>query len=97
MDLMPRSNKGHKYILCIIDEVTNYIIMVPIHHSRLEEIGDALIENIISKYFVSDYVIMDQDSAFMSLLMNLSIQETQYQNKNSGTLQSSIVSGRTWN
>ena len=22
--VMPRSNKGHKFILCIIDEVTNY-------------------------------------------------------------------------
>ena len=30
MDLkvMPSSHKGHKYILCIIDEVTNYLIMV---------------------------------------------------------------------
>ena len=32
MDLkvMPRSHKGHKYILCIIDEVTNFLITVPI-------------------------------------------------------------------
>ena len=31
MDLkvMPRSHKGHKYILCIIDEVTNFLITVP--------------------------------------------------------------------
>ena len=31
MDLkvMPRSNKGHTYILCIIDEVMNYLTMVP--------------------------------------------------------------------
>ena len=38
MDLkvMPRSQKGHKFILCIIDEMTNYLITVPIHHSRLE-------------------------------------------------------------
>ena len=52
MDLkvMPRSYKGHKIILCIIDEVTNYLITVPIHQSRSEEIGNALIENIISKY-----------------------------------------------
>ena len=30
MDLkvMPRSSKGHKFILCIIDEVTNYLITV---------------------------------------------------------------------
>ena len=33
MDLkvMPRSHKEHKYILCIIDEVTNYLIAVPIY------------------------------------------------------------------
>ena len=32
MDLkvMPRSHKGYKYILCIIDEVTTYLNMVPI-------------------------------------------------------------------
>ena len=31
MDLkvIPRSHKGHKYILCIIDEVTNFLITVP--------------------------------------------------------------------
>ena len=53
--------RGHKYILCIIDEVTNYLITVLIHQSRLKEIGDALIENVISKYCVPDYIIMDQD------------------------------------
>ena len=72
MDLkvMPRLYKGHKYILCIIDKVTNYLITVPIHHSRSEEIGNALIENVVSKYCVSNYIIMDQDSTFMSSLMN---------------------------
>ena len=51
MDLkvMPRSRKGHKFILCAIDEVTNYLIMVSIYHSKSEEIGEALIENIISR------------------------------------------------
>ena len=36
MDLkvMPRSQKGHKFILCIIDEVTNYLITIAVHHSR---------------------------------------------------------------
>ena len=72
MDLkaMPRLYKGHKYILCITDEVTNYLIMVPIHQSRSEEIGDALLENLTSKYCVPHYIIMNQDSAFMSSLMN---------------------------
>ena len=63
---MPRSYKGHKYILCIIDEVTNYLITVPIHQAKSEEIGDSLIENVITKYCIPEHIIMDQDSAFIS-------------------------------
>ena len=72
MDLkvMPRSHKGHKFILCITDEVTNDLITMPIYHSRSEEIGDTLIDNIISKCGIPEYVLMDQGSAFMSTLMN---------------------------
>ena len=66
---MPRSHKGHKYILCIIDEVTNYLIMVPIFQAISEEIGEALIANVITKYCIPEYVIMDHDSVFMSSLM----------------------------
>ena len=41
MDLkaLPGSNKGHKYILCIKDEVTNYLIVILIHQPRSEEMG----------------------------------------------------------
>ena len=41
MDLkvMPRSQKGHKFILCIIDEVTKYLITVPIFQAKSEEVG----------------------------------------------------------
>ena len=67
---MPRSQKGHKFILCIIDEVTNYLITVPIFHAKSEEVGKALIENVIAKYCIPDCIIMDQDSAFMFSLMN---------------------------
>ena len=52
---MHKSYKGHKFILYITDEVTNYFITVPIYHSRSEEIGDALMENVISKYCIPDY------------------------------------------
>ena len=41
---MPKSHRGHKFILCVIDEMTNYLIMIPIHQARSEEIGDALID-----------------------------------------------------
>ena len=53
----------------IINEVTNYLITVPIFQARSEEIGEALIENVITKYCIPEYIIMDQDSAFMSSLM----------------------------
>ena len=66
---MARSHKGHKFILCIINEETNYLITVPIYQAKSEEIGEALIENVITKYCIPEYIIMDQDSAFMSSLM----------------------------
>ena len=71
MDLkvMPRSHKGHKFILCIIDEVTNYLMIVPIFQARSEEMGEALIDNVVTKYCIPEYIIMDQDSTFMSSLM----------------------------
>ena len=67
---MPRSSKGHKFILCVIDEATNYLITVPMYQSKAEEVGEALIEHVITKYCIPDCIIMDQDSAFMSSLMN---------------------------
>ena len=59
LKVMPRSSKGHKFILCIIDEVTNYLITVPIYQSKAEEIGDTLIEHVVTKYCVPDCMIMD--------------------------------------
>ena len=77
MDLkvMPRSQKGHKFILCIIDEMTNYLITVLILQSRSEEVGEALIEHVILKFCAPDCIIMDQDSAFVSTLMNYLFQK----------------------
>ena len=49
LNVMPRSHKGHKYILCIIDEVTNFLITVPIFHAKSEEIGEALLEHVTTK------------------------------------------------
>ena len=70
MDLKvkPKSYQGHKFILCVIDEMTNYLIIMPIHQTRSEEIGDAFIDNVISKYSIPEYIIIDQDSAFMSTI-----------------------------
>ena len=53
-----------------MDEVTNYLITVPICQSKAEEIGDTLIEHVVIKYCILDCIIMDQDSTFMSSLIN---------------------------
>ena len=42
LNVMPRSHKSHKFILCLTDEVTNYLITVPIYHSRSKEMGNGL-------------------------------------------------------
>ena len=38
--------------------------------SKAEEVGEALIEHVITKYCIPDCIIMDQDSKSMSSLMN---------------------------
>ena len=50
--------------------MTNYLITVPIYHSRSEEVSEVLIEHVISKFYAPNCIIMDQDSTFMSTLMN---------------------------
>ena len=50
--------------------MTNYMITVPIHHLRSEEVGEALIEHVILKFCAPNCIITDQDNAFMSTLMN---------------------------
>ena len=48
----------------------NYLVTAPLYQARSEEVGEALIEHVITKYCTPDYMIMDQDSESMSSLMN---------------------------
>ena len=88
MDLkvMPKSQKGHKYILCVIDEATNVLIMVRIFQARSEEVGEALLEHVITKHCIPDYIMMDQDSAFMSSLMTYLFHRLNIRIKNNSLL-----------
>ena len=88
MDLkvMPKSYKGDRYILCVIDKVTNYIITTPMKQAKSEEIGKILINSVFSKYCIRDYIIMDLDSAFMSSLMSYLFKEIRHKNKDCGTI-----------
>ena len=44
--------------------------IIPIHQTRSEDMGDALIEHVFSKYSIPECMIVDQDSAFMSTVIN---------------------------
>ena len=46
------------------------MITVPLYQTKSKEVREALIENFIMKYCIPDCIIMEQDSAFMSSLMN---------------------------
>ena len=42
---------------------------MPIFQARSEEVGEAILGHVITKHCIPGYIIMDQDSAFMSSLM----------------------------
>ena len=69
MKVMPTSYKGHNFILVVIDEVPNIMVMIPIYQSRSEEIINVLIEHVFSKYSIPECMIRDQDGAFMYTLI----------------------------
>ena len=64
--------------------MTNYLVTAPIYQAKSEEIGDAVIENVISKFGTPEYMIMDQGSAFMSTLMNYLFKRLEIQIKTVG-------------
>ena len=45
--------------------MTSYLITAPLYQARSEEVGEALIENVISKFGTAEYMLMDQDSMFI--------------------------------
>ena len=46
------------------------MVTILIHQSGSEELGDMLMEHVFSKHSLPECLIMDQDSAFMSTLIN---------------------------
>ena len=84
LKMVPRSQKRHQFILCIIYEMTNYVIITPLYQARSEEVRESLIENVSSKFGRPDYMMMDQDSAFMSSLMSYLFKKLEITNKTVG-------------
>ena len=83
---MPRSHKGHKYILCVIDEVTNFLVMVPIFQARSEEIGEALLEHVITKHCIPDYNYNGPGQCIHVITYDISLPQIKYKNQNSSSI-----------
>ena len=81
----------------MIDDVTIYLITVPIYQSKSEEIREALIENIISKYCVPDYIIMGPGQCIYVNINELPVQEIWHENQDHSTIQPSINASTAWN
>ena len=57
-----------------------------------EEVGEVLIENVITKYCVPEYIIINQDSSFMSSVITYLFNKFNITIRDSSTIQSPISS-----
>ena len=69
----------------------------PLYQARSEEVGEALIEHIITKYGTPEYIMMYQDSAFMSSLMNYLFKALGIKIKTVGPYNHKSLQTETWN
>ena len=77
--------------------MTNYLITVPKYQSKAKEVGDALIEHIMTKYFIPDCIILDQDGTFMSSLLNYLFNKLDIKVKTANPYNHSVITGQTQN
>ena len=70
LKVMSKSYKGHKFILVVIDDVTSFIVTISIHQSKSPEVGHDLIERVLGKYTLHNWLIMEQDGANLFALIN---------------------------
>ena len=96
MDLkvMSRSQKGHQFILCIIDEVTNYLVAAPLYQAKSKEVGEALIKNVITKFWYARLYEYGSGQCIHVILNELLIQEIKNHHQNCRSLQPQITTSR---
>ena len=65
---MYRASTGHKFILIVTDEVTNYFVIIPLYRGTSNEVGTVLINHVFCKH-ASPYLIFDEDQPFLPCVM----------------------------
>ena len=76
---MPNSNKGFKYLLVILCEITNFLVTHPLKEVTASEVCRILVEEFIAYFSTPVRIVCDQDPAFMSTLCKYCFQQYKIQ------------------
>ena len=66
---LPKTKRGHQYILSIHDELTKYLILVPLKTQQTESVWEALLDHYIYIFSAPKKILTDQGQNFISELM----------------------------
>ena len=64
----PVTNKGNRYILTFRDDLTKFVVAEPIPMQDAEIVAREFVRNIVLKFGISEVVLTDQGSNFLSQL-----------------------------
>jgi hypothetical protein len=62
---MPRTEEGHKYILTCQDNLSKYLLAIPMFSQTAEEVGLNCMRNVILQYGILSSIVTDQGTQFM--------------------------------
>jgi transposase InsO family protein len=94
---LTETEKGNKYILTFQDDLSKYVVAVPIRQQDAETVAREFVTNVVLKYGIPSIVQTDQSSNFLSevfkntcrLLRIRKIQSTAFHPKSQGSLERS--------
>ena len=76
---MPKSNRGFKFLLVILCEITNFLVTHPMKEISAENVCTILVDEFISYFSTPIRIVCDQDPSFMSTLCQYCFQQYKIQ------------------
>jgi hypothetical protein len=62
------TNKGNKYILTFQDDLTKFVVAIPIPTQDAETVAREFVQNVVLKYGIPEAILTDQGENFLSKL-----------------------------
>lgn len=89
------TNKGNKYILTFQDDLTKFVVAIPIPTQDAETVAREFVQNVVLKYGIPETILTDQGANFLSelfanvckLLQIRKIQTTAFHPESNGSLE----------